>query len=196
MSSKSSDVYESATFSYLLIELLVAPLSSTSYYYTIGTFVAGVTGFYLSFSAYFAFHSCIILNSSIYFFSSSSIFALIFSFSSLPSLRSFSSIIVFGFSYKTLGSLSPSTWYVIDLPNLTSFLLFAAFSKSSLVVLSEDFDCSLFLSSYFSSSVFFSKGFDGIVTTFTLLKSKSTLAYGSFDAPAPPIAPPSEPAPN
>ena len=137
-----------------------------------------------------------ILNSSICFFSSSSIFALIFSFSSLPSLRSFSSIIVFGFSYKTLGSLSPSTWYVIDLPNLTSFLLFAAFSKSSLVVLSEDFDCSLFLSSYFSSSVFFSKGFDGIVTTFTLLKSKSTLAYGSFDAPAPPIAPPSEPAPN
>lgn len=70
-------MYESAIPSFLLIELL-APLSSTS---TAGTgtfvglvFVVGiVVDFNLSYAAYFAFHSFIILISSSYLTASASI---------------------------------------------------------------------------------------------------------------------------
>jgi hypothetical protein len=86
---------------------------------------------------------------------------------------------------------------VIDLPNLTSFLDSLAFSWSAAVVLRLDFEVSLFFSSTFSSSDFFSKGFYGISTFLTFERSRSTFAYGSLATPSmPPPKPPAEKPPD
>jgi hypothetical protein len=65
------------------------------------------------------------------------------------------------------------------LPNLTSFLFLAAFSKSSLVVFKDERTPAanyFFYSSIFSSSVFFSNGLPGKGTVLTFEKSISMLA--------------------
>ena len=117
VSSKSSEVYDSATFSFFLpaaLNGLLTPLSSTSDVCFVA--VTGVDFFSsLFFSSYFFFHSFIALISSFWRYSSFSSSSLIRSFSSLASLRSFSSIIVLDFAASTLESfawlesLSPST---------------------------------------------------------------------------------------
>ena len=74
-------------------------------------------------------------------------------------------------------------------PKRTPFLFSAAFSKSAFVVLRLLLIVPLrdSASLTFSSSVFFSKGFEALGAALTLLRSIAMFAYGSSaDAAAPP----------